>query len=515
MNQKTFEKLQYPELIAKVKPYCMSKLGQQYLEQLLPATDPVTVQRRLDETSNAKAILTTPQKVPALIATDVAAIVEMLTDGYILKPEELTKISIFLKDVRIIQNFMMAQQYIAPILADYAADLQPFRTIETEIERVIKNKRIEDDASKALQQTRQQIKATTQKIKERLRQFLASKQQRNYIQEFVITLKHDHYTIPIKASYKHQVAGEVIALSSKGQTAFMSPSSIQKLSDVLIDLKATESAIEYQILATLSGLVAEKIAPMTVNVQLIGQYDLIFAKAKYSQAIDGIAPKLNTQGQIRLVDCRHPLLTGTVVPLKFEIGQTYRSLMITGPNAGGKTIVLKTVGLVTLATMAGLHIAAAAGTEIAIFEQIFVDLGDNQSLENALSTFSAHMQNLSQILQTAQSKTLLLFDEIGSGTEPNEGAALAIALLEAFYQKGCTTVATTHYGEIKRFSETHPGFINAAMQFDNQTLQPKYQLLIGQAGDSNALWIARRMKIPEAIITKAAAYMTQGMTESH
>jgi dsDNA-specific endonuclease/ATPase MutS2 len=253
--------------------------------------------------------------------------------------------------------------------------------------------------------------------------------------------------------------------------------------------------------------VLEKLADININLELISQYDMVFAKAKYSKQADGIEPKINDYGYIYLKGAYHPLLTGEIVPLHFEIGENYRSLIITGPNAGGKTVVLKTIGLLTLATMLGFHITADEGTEIALFEHIFVDIGDNQSIENALSTFSSHMKNISAILQKATNNTLLLFDEIGSGTEPNEGAALAIAILEKFYHIGCITVATTHYGEIKRFSEIHPDFMNAAMQFNSKTLEPLYQLLIGTSGESNALWISKKMKVEEEILQKAKFYM--------
>jgi dsDNA-specific endonuclease/ATPase MutS2 len=253
--------------------------------------------------------------------------------------------------------------------------------------------------------------------------------------------------------------------------------------------------------------VLEKLADIHINLELISQYDMVFAKAKYSKQADGIEPKINDYGYIHLKGAYHPLLTGEIVPLQFEIGQNYRSLIITGPNAGGKTVVLKTIGLLTLATMLGFHITADEGTEIALFEHIFVDIGDNQSIENALSTFSSHMKNISAILQKATNNTMLLFDEIGSGTEPNEGAALAIAILEKFYHMGCITVATTHYGEIKRFSEIHPDFMNAAMQFNSKTLEPLYQLLIGTSGESNALWISKKMKVEEEILQKAKFYM--------
>lgn len=233
---------------------------------------------------------------------------------------------------------------------------------------------------------------------------------------------------------------------------------------------------------------------------------MIWAKAKYSNDISGIKPKLNNYGYIKIVDGKYPLIKNGV-PLNFEVRKGYRTLIITGPNAGGKTVVLKTVGILTLAVQSGFHIAAKEGTEISVFDKIFVDIGDNQSIENALSTFSSHVKNLAEIIKQSTKSTLLLFDEIGSGTEPNEGAALAIAILEELYHKGCITVATTHYGEIKNFSESHPDFENAAMEFKKDTLEPLYKLYIGRSGDSNALYISKKMGISDSIISKARKYI--------
>ncbi|MFJ5621246.1 endonuclease MutS2 [Peribacillus loiseleuriae] len=402
---------------------------------------------------------------------------------------------------------MSNKEFSAPALASYANSMTEFMEVEEEINFSIKNNQVDPSANKELKRVRYHIQTTEQKIKERLNKFLNSSVNRNYIQEFIISIKDDRYTIPIKASYKNQVQGTVIEISSKGSTVFMEPNVVGKLSVELAILKSEEAMLEYQILDTLTGLVAENLQPIKINIELIFQYDMIFAKAKYSRHMDGIEPKINDYGNIKLINCNHPLLSGHVVPIQFQIGSSYRSLIITGPNAGGKTIVLKKIGLITLATMSGFHITASKETEIAVFDHIFVDIGDNQSLENALSTFSSHMKNLSEILRSVNNNTLLLFDEIGSGTEPNEGAALAISLLEEFYLKGCITVATKHYGEIKRFSEMHSDFMNAAMQFNNETLEPLYKLFIGKSGDSNALWISRKMNVPENVLKKAEDYM--------
>lgn len=382
-----------------------------------------------------------------------------------------------------------------------------YKSIEEEINFSIKGNSIDAAASKELKRIRNNIDSVDGKIKERLTKFLNSSANKKFIQEFFISKKDDRYTIPIKSSYKNQVAGSIIEASAKGSTVFIEPHTVTKLNAELAGLKAEEAVEEYQILATLSGMVLENIYSIKINMELISQYDMVFAKAKFSKSIDGIEPKLNDHGYIHLVNCKHPLLTGQVVPLNFKIGQEYRSLIITGPNAGGKTIVLKTIGLLTLATMSGLHIAGDKGTEIAIFENVFVDIGDNQSIENALSTFSSHMKNLSEIMRMSNNNTLLLFDEIGSGTEPNEGAALAISILEELYLTGCITVASTHYGEIKRFSEMHDDFMNAAMQFNSETLEPLYKLVIGKSGESNALWIANKMSVKEHVLKRAKEYM--------
>ncbi|ABS22449.1 endonuclease MutS2 [Bacillus cytotoxicus] len=507
MNQMTFEKLQYNELKDIVKSYCVSGLGKRLLDQLEPSTNIKVVRNRLNETTEARAILDAEGHVPFLGISNIDNIMQKLEKGMILEPSEFVSVSDFLRGCRKIKKFMLDKEFFAPMLAAYANSMSEFKSIEEEIQFCIKGNRVDSAASKELKRIRNQMDSVEGKIKERLNKFLNSSANKKYIQEFFISKKDDRYTIPVKASYKNQVAGTIVAVSSKGSTVFIEPNTVTTLNVELASLRAEEAMEEYQILATLSGMILENIYQIKINIELVSQYDLVFAKAKFSKQIGGIEPKLNDYGYIKLVHCKHPLLSGEVIPLNFEIGQKYRSLIITGPNAGGKTIVLKTIGLLTLAAMSGFHIAGERETEIAVFEHIFVDIGDNQSIENALSTFSSHMKNLSEIMEVSNNNTLLLFDEIGSGTEPNEGAALAISILEEFYHMGCITVATTHYGEIKRFSEMHSDFMNAAMQFHSETLEPMYQLLIGKSGESNALWISRKMNVREHVLQRAKEYM--------
>ncbi|MGE7674775.1 endonuclease MutS2 [Lysinibacillus sp. NPDC094403] len=507
MNQTTFEKLQYNELKDIVKSYCVSGLGKQLLDKLTPSPNLTVVKNRLNETTEARAILDAEGHVPFLGVSNIDNTIKKLEKGVILDPSELVSISDFLRGCRKIKKFMLEKEFFAPVLASYANSMSEFKSVEEEINFAIKANRVDSAASRELKRIRNHIETTEEKIKDRLTKFLNNSANKTYIQEFFISKKDDRYTIPIKASYKNHVQGTIVEVSSKGATVFMEPSTVAKLNVELATLKAEEAVEEYQILATLSGLLMENILEININMELISQYDMVFAKAKYSKHIEGVEPSLNDVGYIKLINCKHPLLAGKAVPLHFEIGKDYRSLIITGPNAGGKTVVLKTIGLLTLATMSGFHIVADKGTEIAVFDHIFVDIGDNQSIENALSTFSSHMKNLSDIMRASNNNTLLLFDEIGSGTEPNEGAALAISILEEFYHMGCMTVATTHYGEIKRFSEMHSDFMNAAMRFNSETLEPLYKLVIGTSGDSNALWISKKMNIRETVLQRAKGYI--------
>ncbi|WP_391204395.1 endonuclease MutS2 [Psychrobacillus sp. L4] len=507
MNTMTYEKLQYNELKEMVKFYCVSSLGKELLDKLQPSSNSKVVKIRLNETTEARKLLDAESHLPLKGISNINHLMEKLEKGMILGASELVAISDFLRGCRVIKKFMADKEFFAPVLHAYSHSMMEFREIEESINYSIRGNRVDSEASKDLKRIRNHIAKTEEKIEERLNKFLKSGANKEYIQEFFISKKDDRFTIPIKASYKNQVEGTIIESSSKGSTVFIEPAAISKLNAELAMLKAEESMEEYQILATISGAIYEEVRQININIELIGQYDMIFAKAKYSKRMDAIEPKLNNHGYIKLKNCKHPLLQGNIVPLDFEIGKDYRSLIITGPNAGGKTVVLKTIGILTLAVMSGFHIAADEGTEIAIFDCLFVDIGDNQSIENSLSTFSSHMKNISEIMNASTNNTLLLFDEIGSGTEPNEGAALAIAILEEFYQMGCITIATTHYGEIKRYSEVHGDFMNAAMQFNSEELEPMYKLLIGKSGDSNALWISRKMNLREKVLQKAQYYI--------
>ncbi|WP_411680639.1 endonuclease MutS2 [Clostridium thailandense] len=506
MDNTTLEKLHYYELKEIVKGYCASGLGKALIDKLEPSTNIKVVNRRLGETSEGRALLDASYHIPFDGIFNVNPFIDKMEKGAALDPEDLSIMENFLRGCRKLKLFMKDKEGYAPTLSSYSLNLTDLSYIEEEIDISISGNRVASNASKELKKIRKQIDACEGQIKEKLEKFLKNPINKEHIQESFISQRNGKYTIPIKAAFKNQVQGKVIETSLKGSTVFIEPDVVARYTSELATLKVEEAMEEYKILATLTEMLYEKIKEIKINIDVIAEYDMIWAKAKYSSDIEGIKPKLNEHGYIKIVKGIYPLIKNGV-PLDFEIGKDYRSLIITGPNAGGKTIVLKTLGMLNLAVQSGFHIKAKEGTEIAVFNKIFVDIGDNQSLENALSTFSSHVKNLAYIIKESNKSTLLLFDEIGSGTEPNEGAALAIAILEEVYHKGCITIATTHYGEIKNFSEQHPDFENAAMEFRCDTLDPLYKLNIGKTGDSNALYISKKMGISDNIIERTIRYI--------
>ncbi len=505
MNDNTFSKLEYFSLVEHLKTYTSSNLGKNLIDKLYPSPYIKVVKKRLQETAEAKQLLSSVGGVPIQGVGNIDFLIEQVEKGIVLECGDLLQVGEFLRGCRKLREFMTAKQNYAPTLANYSLSITPLKNVEDEISQAISKGRVDTSASTELKRIRRYIDVEQTKIEERLEKFVRAN--KNYLQDAFFSKRGEHYTVPIKASYKNQVDGTIIDTSNKGTTVFIEPKVIQKHTATLATLKIEESMEEYRILAEITDFIFNSIQQIKINVEVISEYDLIFAKGKYAIAIDGIMPMVNNYGYTNIVDGKHPLLEGAVVPLNLTIGESYRSLIITGPNAGGKTIVLKAVGLLTLATQLGLFVPAKQGTEIAIYEKIFVDIGDNQSIQNALSTFSSHVKNLSSIIKQTNKSTLLLFDEIGSGTEPNEGAGLAIAILEEVYKKGAITIASTHYGEIKNFSQMHPDFENAGMRFNPDTLEPLYQLVIGESGESNALFISKKMEVPTHVLERAKLYI--------
>ena len=506
MNKETLEKLHYYELKEMIKEYCVSGLGKRLIDKLEPSSNIKIVNQRLDETSEGRRLLDASYNIPLEGIFNVSPFIEKIEKGASLEPTDLTMMSNFLRGCRKVKLFIKDKEGYAPTLSAYGENICDLSYIEEEINRSIRGSAVDSNASKELKKIRRNIDICEGKIKEKLDKFLRNSANKEYIQEFFVSQRDGKHTIAIKAAYKNKVEGTIVETSSKGTTVFMEPNVISKHTSELTVLKAEESVEEYKVLATLTEMLFERIKDLKMNVDVISEYDMIWAKAKYSKVINGIKPKLNDYGYIKIIKGKYPLIKDSI-PLDFEIGKDYRGLIITGPNAGGKTIVLKTIGLLTLAIQSGFHIEAKEGTEFSVFKKLFVDIGDNQSVENALSTFSSHVKNLAEIIKESTKSTLLLFDEIGSGTEPNEGSALAIAILEELYHKGSITISTTHYGEIKNFSKEHLDFENAAMEFEKETLESLYKLSIGKVGDSNALYISKKMGLYDSIIDRARKYM--------
>lgn len=506
MNENTMIKLQYNDLKEKVKACCLSGLGRQLVDELMPSPYKETVENRLRETEEAVYLLG-GRNVPLHGIADIKSIVDSVDKGAVLNPVSLTSMSDFLRGCGRMRKFATEVEFEAPLLASYGRSIADMKDVEEEINSSIRNNKVDSDATKELKRIRRLMENAELKIREKLESFLKSASNKPYIQEFFVTERNGRFTIPIKAAYKSSVTGTVVDSSSSGSTVFVEPSSVSKYVTELSILKAEEYEEEYQILSFLTGIIRDSLPEIRMNIDVIGKYDMIFARAKYSIGINGMRPQINDYGYINIVGGVHPLLEGNCVDFDFAIGREYRTLIITGPNAGGKTVLIKAVGLMTTAVQSGLFIKAKEGTEMSVFNKIYVDIGDDQSLENALSTFSSHVANLAGILRETDKSTLLLFDEIGSGTEPNEGAALAISVLEEVYKKGAITLATTHYGEIQSYSQNHPDFENSAMLFNQETLEPLYKLLIGKSGKSNALWIARKMGISENVVQRASRYI--------
>ncbi|ENK1243744.1 endonuclease MutS2 [Clostridium botulinum] len=506
MNKETLEKLHYYELKEMIKEYCVSGLGKRLIEKLEPSSNIKIVNQRLDETSEGRRLLDASYNIPLEGIFNVLPLIEKIEKGVSLETTDLIMMSNFLRGCRKVKLFIKDKEGYAPTLTAYGENICDLSYIEEEINKSIRGSVVDSNASKELKKIRRNIDICESKIKGRLDKFLKNSANKEYIQEFFISQRDGKHTIAIKAAHKNKVEGTIVETSSKGATVFMEPNVISKYTSELTVLKAEESVEEYKILATLTEMIFERIKDLKMNVDVISEYDMIWAKAKYSKVINGIKPKLNDYGYIKIIKGKYPLIKESI-PLDFEIGKDYRGLIITGPNAGGKTVVLKTIGLLTLAIQSGFHIEAEEGTEFSVFKKLFVDIGDNQSIENALSTFSSHVKNLAEIIKESTKSTLLLFDEIGSGTEPNEGSALAIAILEELYHRGCITISTTHYGEIKNFSKEHPDFENAAMEFEKETLEPLYKLSIGKVGDSNALYISKKMGLYDSVIDRARKYM--------
>ncbi len=503
MNIKALETLEYNRIIEMIEKSAISEAGKSLIRKIHPSNDLDRISSQLKEVTEARLILHTSSSVPLQNMVGVESILDKISKGMSLHPEELSHTSMMLNGIKRLKSYMDDRLDVAPVVASYAASMYPLTDIEEEINTCIYNNRVDDRASVNLEKIRKRIVIVESRIKSKLETFVKSQAYKNFLQDGTISIKNNHYVISVKSEHKHSIPGSVISKSATGSTFFIEPSSVGQLQSELNMLKMDEEREEYQILMYLTALIGDHLQEFRLNIETLSYYDFIFAKAKYSLSIDAKAAKLNHKGRTKIINGRHPLLGSDCVPLNYEIGKDYRALMITGPNTGGKTVVLKSVGLLTAMIQSGLHVPVDEGSEFAMFSDILVDIGDGQSIEQSLSTFSSHVKNIIEIMKVANPYTLVLLDEVGAGTDPMEGEGLAVAILDELYQKGATIVATSHYGEVKEYAERTHGFRNGKMTFNLETLKPNYVLEIGVAGESNAFIIALRLGMEQKVIEHA------------
>ncbi|WZL73200.1 hypothetical protein QBE52_00225 [Clostridiaceae bacterium 35-E11] len=503
MNKQTMEILEYNKIKGHLRTFALSEMAKEIIDQLQPSVDITLIERYLLETTEARAIVNISASIPIHSLQGMKRLKSNLEKGVVLSPGEFEVLYSFIYEGKKLKKFMESKAYIAPNITGYAKSIYTLDALTDEIEKCIVRGRVDDRASTSLAKIRKRIHIVEERIKNRLDVYLRNSQYREYMQDSIVSQRDGRYVIPVKSQHKKSIEGNTLDTSSSGSTVFIEPVEIKKLQDDVNQLKHQEEEEVYKILSTLTALAFQYNREISINMETMVHYDFLFAKGKYSKSIEGTKAGLNTNNYIKINKGRHPLLGSIAVPLDFEIGDSYRSFVITGPNTGGKTVVLKTVGLLTMMIQSGLHVPVGEGSHFAVFLNIMGDIGDGQSIEQNLSTFSSHIKNIVSILACADQKTMVLLDEIGAGTDPGEGMGIGIAVLEELYKKGATIVATTHYSEIKDFAQKHEGFINGCMDFDLKTLKPLYRLRIGKSGESNAFFIALRLGMETALIERA------------
>lgn len=512
MNEKTFRVLEFEKILTRLSTYASSSLGKELALALRPALNAAEIKEGQAETTEALFLLQSGERIPLGGIHDLRAAIKKAGLGGVLSPEELAAVRETCRAARLFREFFRGEkEETAPTLAALAAGLTAFPAVEEAIERAVTPEgEVKDSASPQLYRLRTQLRALQNRVRDKLEE-LVHGETRKYLQEALITLRNGRYVIPVKQEYRQVLPGIVHDQSASGATLFIEPMAIVEINNQLRQVEAEEEKEVARILTVLSAQVGEVAAPALGNLKILARLDLAFAKARYSQAIGGTEPVINNQAYLRLLSARHPLLEGDVIPIDLELGRSFHTLVITGPNTGGKTVSLKTAGLLTLMAQAGLHIPAASGSEVGVFTGVYCDIGDEQSIEQSLSTFSSHLTTIIGILKEARDQnSLVLLDELGAGTDPAEGATLAVALLEEFHRRRVRTIATTHYGDLKVFAYHTPGVQNASVEFNPQTLAPTYRLLIGLPGRSNALAVASRLGLDPAIIARARELLSPG-----
>ena len=519
MNEKTLRVLEYEKIVDNLETKAQSQLGKEMVRTIEPLTDIKIIEEKQKETEESLELLIRRGSPPLYGIYDISHELKMADIGGVLSPASLLKVSDSLRVSRDLKRYMgdikEENRIHYPVVGGLIGDLRILRNIEEEIDNAILNENeVSDNASSKLRSIRRQIVNKNQSIKDKLNSITSSSRYQKYLQDSIVTMREGRYVVPIKQENKSFFPGIVHDQSSSGATLFIEPMAIVELNNELRELELGERKEIERILKELTQLVASEGETIRGNQKILQELDFIFAKGKLALEMNATKPILNTKGYINIKKARHPLLNPkAVVPIDIYMGKDFNSLVITGPNTGGKTVTLKTIGILTLLSQSGLHIPADFNSEIGVFDQVFADIGDEQSIEQSLSTFSSHMTNIIQILDEVEYNSLVLFDELGAGTDPTEGAALAMAILDNLLKRNIRTIATTHYSQLKIYALTTEGVRNASVEFDVETLRPTYKLLIGVPGKSNAFEISKRLGLQDYIIEDAKVLISKESVE--
>lgn len=503
-----FLRLEYDKILEILSPYCKTFKGKELVNELRPNFEYDKVKLELDETSEAVSLHLKNGCLPIYEINDISRWLKFLSSNQILTASALLELNNVLKTARALKEYYASSsngKTSESLLYPYFSALYSNVNIEKTIADSIPNENtIADTASKKLSKIRREKVATSLKIKDSLNHILHSPTYSKYLMESVVTLRNNRYVVPVKAEYKNMIKGFTHDISKAGSTVFIEPLQVFELNNSLSTLTLEENIEIENILRNLSLLFRDYMVQLRTNVEIIGKLDFIFAKANYSILTESSAPILNTEKYVNFIKARHPLLNkDTVVPIDISVGGDFDSLIITGPNTGGKTVALKTVGLLLLMAYSGLHIPVKENSSIYVFDNVFADIGDEQSIQESLSTFSSHIVNIVSIFKSASSNSLILLDELGSGTDPIEGENLAISILEAFHKMGAILISTSHFTKVKNYALVTKGFKNASFEFDLETIKPTYKLLMGIPGKSNALAISAKLGLSQEIIDNA------------
>lgn len=513
VNEKALHTLEYDKIIRRLTGLAATSLGREEAEKLTPSRELEIVKRRLAATDEASRAVSLKGAPPFGGITDIRSSLQRAKLQGMLQPPELMEVAQFIMGSRRLNRFIASagEETELPLLSDLCEPLTDFKALEDEIRRCIDEQGdVLDSASPELASMRRDIRVNEGRAREKLESLIRSSSVQKMLQETLITMRNDRYVIPVKQEYRAHFGGIVHDQSGSGATLFIEPEAVVQMNNKLRELKIKEQNEVERILRKLTAEVGERADLLAGDAEILGIIDFVFAKASLAHALSATLPVMNDEGKIVLYKGRHPLLDiKTAVPIDIELGESYTSIIVTGPNTGGKTVSLKTIGLLSLMAMSGLFVPAEDGSRLCVFDGIYADIGDEQSIEQSLSTFSSHMTNLISMLGQVTSRSLVLLDELGAGTDPAEGSALAIAILEHLQKLGCRLIATTHYSELKAYAYNREGITNASMEFDVATLRPTYRLLVGVPGRSNAFAIAERLGLPKSIIDHARGEVSE------